>query len=83
VYVFFYLNEYFRSAAWEERREERNVLRLMTSLHVFVDDEASMTVTKLMEVSKNSRYKLNKIMDNLEKGGCVELVSQKPKAKSL
>lgn len=73
------INEYFTSDKWTERKGDRNLLRLITSLSIFVDDETNMPVTKLMKISKNSRYMVNKIMDNLEREGYVKLVSQKPK----
>ncbi|PZX04643.1 Fic family protein [Psychrobacillus insolitus] len=73
------INEYFTSDEWTERKDERNLLRLITSLTIFVDDETNIPVTKLMKISKNSRYMVNKIMDNLEHEGYVKLVSQKPK----
>lgn len=74
------INESFKSDKWDGRREESLILRTMTSLSVFVDDEADFPVAKLMEISAHSRYKVNQIMNKLEEGGYVTVASQRPKA---
>jgi Fic family protein len=73
------IQTYFQSEKWAEKGEARYLLQLMTSLHAFVDDDTSMSVTELMEMSKSTRYKINKIMLNLEEEDYVELVTQRPK----
>ena len=73
------IKEFFKSDKWSERRQESNLLRIMTSLNVFVNDEADFSVTKLMEMSHNSRYKVNQMMSKLEEEGYVNLVSPRPK----
>ncbi|ADC49319.1 Fic protein family with putative regulatory function [Alkalihalophilus pseudofirmus OF4] len=73
------IQTYFQSEKWTEKGEARYLLQLMTSLHAFVDDDTSMSVTELMEMSKSTRYKINKIMQDLEEQGYVELVNQRPK----
>ncbi len=75
--------EFFQVDKWKERRDERELLLFMTSITVFGDDETSVPVTKLMEISKISRYKVNKIMEELGNNGYVELVSQRPKEYKL
>lgn len=73
------IKEFFKSDKWNERREESNLLRIMTSLNVFVNDESIFPVTKLIEMSDSSRYKINQIMNKLEEEGYVILVGQRPK----
>ena len=73
------INEFFRNNKWDGRREESNLLRIMTSLNVFVNDEYVFPVTELMEISNNSRYIVNQIMSKLEEDGYVIVVSQRPK----
>lgn len=73
------IKEFFKSDKWDERREESHLLQMMTSLNEFVNDEFIFPVTELMEMSNNSRYKVNQIMSKLEEEGYVKLVSQRPK----
>lgn len=73
------IKESFKSDIWHERIEESDVLRIMTYLSVFVNEETNFSVIKLMELSSKSRYKINQIMNNLEVEGYVKLVSQRPK----
>ena len=73
------INESFEDAKWDGRWEESNLLRIMTSLNVFVNDEAVFPVTELMEISNNSRYMVNQIMSKLEENEYVIVVSQRPK----
>jgi Fic family protein len=70
---------FFNNDTWHDRMEESDVLRIMTYLSVFVDEETNFSVIKLMELSNKSRYKVNQIMNNLESGDYVNLVSQRPK----
>ncbi|MFD1065734.1 Fic family protein [Oceanobacillus locisalsi] len=71
---------FFKSTDWDQLEEEADMLEIMTNLSVFVNDEASLSVTDLMEISKKSRYKVNKIMEVLEEGGYVRLVRKRPKS---
>ncbi|MEQ6377412.1 Fic family protein [Bacillaceae bacterium S4-13-56] len=73
------IKESFKSDTWNERKEEAELLRIMTHLCVFVNDEAHFPVIKLMEISNKSRYKVNQIMSNLEDKGYVKVVKQRPK----
>ncbi|WP_106495768.1 Fic family protein [Lentibacillus sp. Marseille-P4043] len=73
------IKEYFKSDNWSEQIEEANLLRIMTYLSVFVNDEANFSVIKLMELTDKSRYKVNKIMSKLEDDAQVKLTSQRPK----
>ncbi|WP_186578534.1 Fic family protein [Aquibacillus kalidii] len=73
------IKESFISNTWDEMIEEAELLRIMTHLSVFVNDDASFPVTKLMEISNKSRYKVNQIMSNLEDKGYVKFVKQRPK----
>ncbi|MDN4527139.1 Fic family protein [Fictibacillus fluitans] len=73
------IKNYFKSNNWSDQEEEADLLKIMTYLNVFVDAEANFPVTRLMELSKKSRYKLNQIMNNLNEAGYVQLVSQRPK----
>lgn len=74
------INEYFKASKWNEKREEGNLLRMMTVLNVFVNDETEFPVTRLMKISNNSRYMINQIMDRLEEAGYVKMVSKRPKS---
>ncbi|HZG74101.1 MAG TPA: hypothetical protein VEY51_21410 [Chondromyces sp.] len=53
------IKEFFKGDKWDGRREEGQLLQMMTGLNVFVNDEADFPIAKLMEMSKNSRYKVN------------------------
>ncbi|WP_100374120.1 Fic family protein [Bacillus sp. FJAT-45037] len=70
---------FFEEKKWLERGEESDVLRIMTYLSIFVDENVTISVAELMDLSAKSRYKVNQIMDNLQEDGCVSLVSQRPK----
>lgn len=73
------INEYFKNSIWQERMEESDILRIMTYLSVFVNEETNFSVMELMELSNKSRYKINQLMSSLEGDGYVKLVSQRPK----
>lgn len=73
------INEYFKSNIWHERMEESGVLRIMTYLSVFVNNETNFSIIELMELTDKSRYKINQLMSNLEDGGYVKLTGQRPK----
>jgi Fic family protein len=73
------IKEFFKRDIWLERLEESEVLRRMTYLSVFVNEEAVFPVNKLMELSTKSRYKVNQIMKYLDENGYAKLVSQRPK----
>ncbi|SEN43541.1 Fic family protein [Mesobacillus persicus] len=73
------IKESFKSEIWHERMEESDLLRIMTYLSVFVNEEINFSVIRLMELSNKSRYKVNHIMSKLEDDGYVNLVSQRPK----
>lgn len=73
------INDYFKNNMWQERMEESDILRIMTYLSVFVNEETNFSVTELMELSNKSRYKVNQLMSNLEGDGYVKLVTQRPK----
>lgn len=77
------INEFFSRDKWGERREERHLLRAMTSLNVFVDDEAVFSIADLIDLSDKSRYKVNQIMSKLEEKGYIIVVNQKPKTYKL
>jgi len=73
------IEQSFKSEPWHERKEEAELLRIMTYLSVFIDDEVNFPVIKLMEISKKSRYKINQIMSHLENERYVKVVKQRPK----
>ncbi|WP_307395932.1 hypothetical protein [Bacillus horti] len=73
------IKEYFNNEDWSERMDEAQLLEMMTYLSVFIEDEASISVTKLMEMTNKSRYKLNQILRGLTEEGHVQLTSQRPK----
>lgn len=72
------INDFFETNKWDGRREESSLLRIMTSFNVFVD-EADFPVNMLMEISGQSRYKVNQMMSNFEDESYVILISQRPK----
>lgn len=74
------IKEYIKSEKWEKHKEEREILYLMISINVFVDDQVILAVKELMKLSNKSRHIVNKVMDYLEQEGYVEQVSKKPKA---
>lgn len=73
------INDHFKNSIWQERMEESDILRIMTYLSVFVNEEPNFSVIELMELSNKSRYKINQLMSSLEGDGYVKLVSQRPK----
>lgn len=77
------IEETFKRDHWLSRKEEAQLLRIMTHLHVFVNDEAKFRVTELMKLSNKSRYKVNQIMSNLEEEGYVKLARRRPKKYKL
>ena len=74
------INDYLHKDDWKDRQDERDLLRFIISVNVFVDEELNIPVADLIKVSNNLRYLVNKIMDNLESEGYVDKVSQKPKS---
>lgn len=77
------IDKYFLEERWRDHSEERNILRFMTVMSVFVNDNSNISLHRLMEASGYTRYKLNKIMTHLEEQGYVVLVSQRPKEYSV
>jgi hypothetical protein len=77
------IKESFKRDIWQEKIEESEILRKMTYLNVFVNEEANFSITEVIRLSGKSRYKVNQIMSNLEKEGYVQLVSQRPKEYSV
>ncbi len=73
------IKDSFKRANWQEKQEESDVLRIMTYLSVFVNEEANFPITELMRLSGKSRYKVNQILGILETEGYLKLVSQRPK----
>jgi Fic family protein len=73
------IKDSFKRDIWREKIEESDVLRIMTYLSVFVNEEANFPITELIRLSGKSRYKVNQIMSNLEIKGFVKLVSKRPK----
>lgn len=73
------IKDSFKRDIWREKIEESDVLRIMTYLCVFVNEEANFPITELIRLSGKSRYKVNQILSNLEKEGYVKLASQRPK----
>lgn len=71
---------YINSEKWANHKEERELLYLMISINVFVDDQVILSVKELMELSRKSRHIVNRVMSFLTDQGYVELVSKKPKA---
>lgn len=74
------IKEYIKQDKWNNYKDERDLLYLIISINVFVDDQVILSVQELMELSNKSRHIINKVMDYLEQEGYVELVSKKPKA---
>lgn len=73
------IKEYFKLDNWNDHEDERDLLYLMISTNVFVDDQGILPVQELMKMSSKSRHLVNKAMDTLEKDGYVEITSKKPK----
>lgn len=74
------IKQYIQKEKWEKNKEERDLLYLMISINVFVDDQVILSVQELMRLSSKSRHIVNRVMDYLVQEGYVELVSKKPKA---
>lgn len=74
------IKDFFSDEKWRKLREASDVLRTMTSFSVFISEGAAFPVTKLMEMSNSTRYKVNQIMNKLEEEGYVIKASQRPKA---
>lgn len=73
------IKESLKGDIWREKIAESNVLRIITYLSVFINEEANFPVAELIRLSGKSRYKVNQIMSNLEKEGYAKLVRQRPK----
>lgn len=73
------IKDSFKRDIWKDKIAESDVLRIMTYLSVFVNEEANFPITEVIRLSGKSRYKVNQILSNLEKEGYVSSVSQRPK----
>ncbi|WP_100401318.1 Fic family protein [Bacillus sp. FJAT-42315] len=74
------IKDYFKMDKWKNYKNERELLYLIISINVFVDDHVILSVQELMDLSHKSRHMVNKVMDYLIQEGYVEIVSKKPKA---
>ncbi|WP_433944653.1 Fic family protein [Paenibacillus sp. SN-8-1] len=73
------IQESFKRSIWQDKVEESDILRIMTYLSVFVNEEANFPISELIRLSGKSRYKVDQILSKLEMGGYVKLVSRRPK----
>lgn len=73
------INQFFNSKEWEERKEERAILKYVIVLTVFAESE-EIAVTRLMSASGYSRYKVNLILEKLCQEGYVTLQKSRPKS---
>ncbi|WP_445489181.1 hypothetical protein [Niallia sp. 03133] len=74
------IKEYINKDKWKNYKDERDLLYLIISINVFVDDHIILSVQELMELSNKSRHIINRVMDYLVLEKYVEIVSKKPKA---
>lgn len=74
------IKAYINKDKWANYKDERDLLYLIISINVFVDDHVILSVQELMELSRKSRHIVNRVMDYLVQEGYVEIVSKKPKA---
>ncbi|TKJ88905.1 Fic family protein [Paenibacillus sp. CFBP13512] len=73
------IKEYCKSEKWKGYEDESQLLYIIMTVHVFVDDTVLLSVNDLMDLSKKSRYVVNNLMDYLIEKGYVEIVRKKPK----
>lgn len=73
------IKEYCKSEKWKGYEDESQLLYIIMTVHVFVDDTVLLSVNDLMDLSKKSRYVVNNLMDDLIEKGYVEIVRKKPK----
>lgn len=59
--------------------DEKFVLYILVTFNVFVNEEIDLKLSDLMKISKLSRYKLNNILDSLERKQYIQPISKKPK----
>ncbi|MCM3448303.1 Fic family protein [Bacillus velezensis] len=74
------IRNYIDSDQWADYKDERDIFNIIITINVFVNDQVTLSVQDLMELSNKSRHKINRVMDYLEQQGFVELVSRRPKS---
>lgn len=74
------INEFFDDyETWNRRRDERLILNIMTIHNVFLSDENGFSLSEIIGITGKSRYKINTMMDKLEKEGYILAIGQRPK----
>ncbi|PRO66405.1 Fic family protein [Alkalicoccus urumqiensis] len=74
------IEAFFQSGGGPEKKEEAELLRLMTYMHVFVEEDEPHTLKSLMNLSGHSRYKVEQAASRLEAEGAVHLTNHRPKS---
>lgn len=73
------IKEYRESDKWKGYEDESQLLYIIMTIHVFIDDTVLLSINDLMDLSKKSRYRVDKLMGYLLQKGYVEIVNKKPK----
>ncbi|WBL28079.1 Fic family protein [Bacillus safensis] len=72
--------KFFNEDFVESSRDKWLILKFMVDISVFVNNDANISITKLMDAVNITRYKVDKIVSELESEGYIEQVSLRPKA---
>lgn len=72
------IGELFNNDYWRDQMEEAELFKIMIYLSVFTN-ETDFAISKLMDISSKSRYKINQIMTSLAEKGYVSLVKKRPR----
>lgn len=73
------INEFFKGSQWASRRLESQYLKTITLMTVFKFPNATITLESMMQITRDSRYKTDKMMNKFIEENYVELVSTRPK----
>ncbi|WP_027086876.1 Fic family protein [Cohnella panacarvi] len=73
------INEFFKGPQWVSRRLESQFLKAITLITVFKIPNATITLESMMQITRYSRYKTDKMMNRFIEDNYVELVSNRPK----
>ena len=74
-----HIDQFFADKQWQAKHTEREILQMMTVLYVFIDEDAAVSVTELIDLLGLTRYKLNQSLAWLEENNCIQLIRQRPK----
>ncbi|MFD0673151.1 Fic family protein [Cohnella sp. GCM10027633] len=77
------IDEFFSEPQWLAKDEESRLLKFMTLVTVFNDNDAVIPLESILRITGYTRYMANKNMGPLIEEGYVEIVNHRPKAYKL